>query len=437
MIKSSGPARSHSALGSETARLGKYFRRNPLGKYLSPGQQDKAISGKEHNFMKKRKSNDASTSSMGALLAKSSSPIKNYRRGQVIEGIVVSLTHDQVLVDVGAKSEGIIRGSDLIDSDASYKNLKEGDTIIATVVQAEDRYGYLVLSLKKAEKERKWRDFERMFKDGSLLPVMVLEYSKGGLLVDAVGQRGFIPISHLDRAHFADFSRSMAEGSPSELKANLGGLKGAVIKVKVIEVDRNLNRLVLSEREALSQTSSKPEVSLDAISKFALGEMYEGAVSGIVPFGLFVDIKKDGVSLDGLVHISEISWEKVYHPGNLYKVGDKVKVIVIEVSKEERRVQLSIKALLPNPWKEFAQKYPVGTKVKGTVSKIVPFGAFVTVEVGDSKNPAKLDGLIHISETTGPLKEGDQITAMVTICDPENQKLGLSVRQIEDVKIYK
>jgi len=256
-------------------------------------------------------------------------------------------------------------------------------------------------------------------------------------LVDAVGQRGFIPISHLDRAHFADFSRSMAEGSPSELKANLGGLKGAVIKVKVIEVDRNLNRLVLSEREALSQTSSKPEVSLDAISKFALGEMYEGAVSGIVPFGLFVDIKKDGVSLDGLVHISEISWEKVYHPGNLYKVGDKVKVIVIEVSKEERRVQLSIKALLPNPWKEFAQKYPVGTKVKGTVSKIVPFGAFVTVEVGDSKNPAKLDGLIHISETTGPLKEGDQITAMVTICDPENQKLGLSVRQIEDVKIYK
>jgi len=376
---------------------------------------------------------------MEELLTKHPLSVKSFRKGQIIEGTVVSVLHDQVLVDVGAKSEGIIRGTELADTDFSYKNLKEGDTILVSVVQSEDRYGYLVLSLKRAEKERKWRDFERMFQDGSYIEVQVLEYSKGGLLVDALGQRGFIPISHLDKSHFTDFSRAMAEGSPAEQKASLGGLKGAKIKVKVIEVDRNLNRLVMSEREALASAGSynKKDLTDKQLTSFVVGDVLEGAVSGIVPFGLFVDIKKGDVSLDGLVHISEISWEKVYHPGNIYKVGDKVKVKVIEVNKQEKRVQLSIKTLIPNPWEELSSKYPVGSKVKGVVSKIVPFGAFVTIEVGDPKHPAKLDGLIHISETTGPLTEGEEITTMVTICDPQNQKLGLSVRQIEDVKMYK
>ncbi|MBU1105020.1 S1 RNA-binding domain-containing protein [Candidatus Parcubacteria bacterium] len=381
----------------------------------------------------------SSASLMEELLTKHPLSVKSFRKGQIIEGTVVSVLHDQVLVDVGAKSEGIIRGTELADTDFSYKNLKEGDTILVSVVQSEDRYGYLVLSLKRAEKERKWRDFERMFQDGSYIEVQVLEYSKGGLLVDALGQRGFIPISHLDKSHFTDFSRAMAEGSPAEQKASLGGLKGAKIKVKVIEVDRNLNRLVMSEREALASAGSynKKDLTDKQLTSFVVGDVLEGAVSGIVPFGLFVDIKKGDVSLDGLVHISEISWEKVYHPGNIYKVGDKVKVKVIEVNKQEKRVQLSIKTLIPNPWEELSSKYPVGSKVKGVVSKIVPFGAFVTIEVGDPKHPAKLDGLIHISETTGPLTEGEEITTMVTICDPQNQKLGLSVRQIEDVKMYK
>jgi len=386
---------------------------------------------------KSKKSSFSASSQMEVLLKKSNKDIKSFKRGQVIEGKVISIDHSQVLVDVGAKSEGIIRGSDLVDSDSSYKNLREGDSVIVTVIQSEDRFGYLVLSLKKAEKERKWRDFERMFKDGSLLTVTVLEYSKGGLLVDALGQRGFIPISHLDKAHFSDFSKSMAEGSPSEIKANLGGLKGAILKVKVIEVDRGMNRLVLSERDAGSVMQAKAEVSEDQLTKFKVGDIFEGIVSGIVPFGIFVDIKAEGVSLDGLVHISEISWEKVYHPGNLYKIGDKVKVKVIEVSLQDKRVQLSIKALLPNPWTVLAEKYPIGSKVSGVVSKIVPFGAFVTIEIGDQENPAKLDGLIHISEATGPMQEGDKVVAMVTICDPQNQKLGLSIRQIEDVKIYK
>jgi len=380
-----------------------------------------------------------SPSPMEELLAKHPLSVKTFRKGQIIEGTVVSVNHDQVLVDVGAKSEGIIRGTELADSDFSYKNLKEGDNILVSVVQSEDKYGYLVLSLKRAEKERKWRDFERMFKDGSYIEVQVLEYSKGGLLVDALGQRGFIPISHLDKSHFSDFSHAMAEGSPAEQKANLGGLKGAKIKVKVIEVDRNLNRLVMSEREALASAGNynKKDLTDTQLTTFVVGDIFDGTVSGIVPFGLFVDIKKDEVSLDGLVHISEISWEKVYHPGNIYKVGDKVKVKVIEINKQEKRVQLSIKTLIANPWDELSNKYPVGSKVKGIVSKIVPFGAFVTIEVGDPKHPAKLDGLIHISETTGPLVEGDEVTTMVTICDPQNQKLGLSIRQIEDVKMYK
>ncbi|OGC50742.1 hypothetical protein A2716_01750 [candidate division WWE3 bacterium RIFCSPHIGHO2_01_FULL_40_23] len=355
---------------------------------------------------------------MQKLLDKHKVEIKSFKPGDIIEGMVVSVSYKEVLVDVGAKSEGIISGFDLDDTDKSYKYLKEGDPIVATVVQAENDQGYLVLSLKKAEREKKWKDMEDAFKTGAVFNVKVIEYNKGGLLVDCFGLRGFIPLSHLDKGHFAKDEGRFASGSETELKERLSVLSGKELKVKVIEVDPEKNRLVLSEKDARPDTDQEEiRKKLDAVKE---GDVLEGVVTGVMPFGAFVDV--DG--LDGLVHISEIAWEKVSHPGKYFSVGDKIKVLVLGVEKDTGKLALSVKRLTPNPWDKVEERYPIGTKVTGFVSKIVPFGAFVNLEKG-------LDGLIHVSEASGPLKEGEEVTAVVTMVDGASQKLALSTRQLE------
>jgi len=355
-------------------------------------------------------------SAMEKLLAEHGMDVKQFRPGDLVDGVVVSVSHGEVLLDVGAKSEGIVTGEELSDT---YKNLKPGDTVLAVVVQAENEQGYIVLSLQRGEKERKWRDIEDAFKDESVLEVTVLEYNKGGLLVDCMGLRGFVPLSHLDRVHFANDVQKFAGGSEAELKESLSVLAGKVLKAKVIEFDKAKNRLVLSEKDAVSYYSD--EVREEKLERVQEGDVLDGIVTGIMPFGIFVDM--DG--LEGLVHISEIAWEKVNHPGDYHKVGEQVRVKVLGVDPGSKKLALSIKQLTPNPWTSVEEKYPVGTKVSGKVNKIVPFGAFVTLEKG-------LDGLVHVSETSGPLEEGQKVDAVVTLVDGENQKLALSIRQLED-----
>jgi small subunit ribosomal protein S1 len=333
-------------------------------------------------------------SAMSKFISDKDLQMKELRVGDMIEGVVVSASHREVLVDVGAKSEGIITGSELADADKSFKSLKPGDAISAKVVQAENAQGYIVLSLKKAEKDRKWKDAEEAFESGSILDAVVIEYNKGGLLCDCLSLRGFIPLSHLDRVHFANDVAKFAAGSETELKESLKVLSGKTLRVKVIELDKEKR-----------------------LSEIAIGSTVEGIVTGIMPFGVFVDL--DGV--EGLVHISEIAWEKVNHPSNYFKVGQKIQVMVLGVDEQSNKLALSVKRLTPNPWVTVAEKYPVGTTIKGKVSKIVPFGAFVTIEKG-------LDGLIHVSEAESPLKEGDEVEAVVIQVDGENQKLALSTR---------
>lgn len=357
-------------------------------------------------------------SAMKALLDKKGVDIKQFKPGDIIEGVVVSVNPDSILLDVGAKSEGIVLGDELGDSEGTYKNLKPGDTLLVSVVQAENDQGYIVLSIKRAEKERKWREVEDAYKNGSVMEVVVLEYNKGGLLVDCIGLRGFIPLSHMDRVHFAEDVAKYAAGSDAELKETLGVLAGKKLKVKIIELDREKNRLVVSEKEALSSYSD--EVRVEKLAKVKVGEEMEGVVTGIMPFGVFVDL--DGI--EGLVHISEIAWEKVSHPGNYYNVGSPIKVKVLGIDEETKKLALSVKRLIPNPWETAEEKYPVGTKITGVVSKVVPFGAFVNLEKG-------LDGLIHVSEAEGPLEEGQKVTAVVTNVDAANQKLALSTRRLE------
>ena len=355
---------------------------------------------------------------MTELLKEHGVDIKQFKQNDVVEGVVVSASTKEILLDIGAKSEGIISGVELGEDTEYYKNLKPGDTVLATVVQAENEQGYVVLSLKRAEKDRRWTDIENALKNSSTLEAIVLEYNKGGLLVDCLGLRGFVPLSHLDRGHFANDLARFAAGSEAELKTSLTVLHGTTLKVKVIEADRSKNRLVLSEKDAVSSLTEKDKKT--KLSKIKIGDDMDGIVTGVMPFGIFVDL--DGV--EGLVHISEIAWEKVSHPGNYYKVGAPITVKVIGSEDETGKLALSVKQLTANPWERVEEKYPVGTKIKGKVTKVVPFGAFVNLERG-------LDGLVHVSETVGPLEEGDKVEAMVTQVSKENQKLALSIRQAQ------
>lgn len=343
--------------------------------------------------------------------------IKQFTQGEIIEGIVVSASPKEILLDVGAKSEGIV-ASDEIGGDEYIQNLQPGDKVLAYVMQAENDQGYIVLSLKRAQKERSWRDAEVAFKDDAILEVTVLEYNKGGLLVDCLGLRGFVPLSHLDRVHFTEEVSKFAAGSEAELKESLSVLSGKNLKVKVIEIDQEKNRLVLSEKDATSEYSE--EIREEKYDEAKVDEILNGVVTGVMPFGLFVDM--DG--LEGLVHISEIAWEKVSHPGNYYQVGSPIEVKVIGKDDDSKKLALSVKQLMDNPWETAAEKYPEGSTVRGTVSKIVPFGAFVNLEKG-------LDGLVHVSEATKSLEEGEEVEAVVTNVEPENQKLALSMRQLE------
>ncbi|RJR27152.1 S1 RNA-binding domain-containing protein [candidate division WWE3 bacterium] len=357
------------------------------------------------------------SSIMSKLLEDHGLALKEYRPGELIEGIVVSSTHGGVLVDVGAKSEGIISTMELADEDSAYKSLRPGDTVVAKVIQAENDQGYIVLSVKRAERERKWKDAEEAYDSGEVIEAEIIEYNKGGLLCDCLGLRGFIPLSHLDRVHFSNDVAKFAAGSEAELKESLKVLSGKKLKVKVIELDPEKNRFVLSEKDAL-QTYSEG-ARQERLSDIKIGDTLEGIVTGIMPFGVFVDL--DGV--EGLVHISEIAWEKVNQPADYFSVGQTIKVKVLGIDESSKKLALSVKRLTENPWETVEDKYPVGAKVKGLISKIVPFGAFVTLEKG-------LDGLIHISEAEGPLSEGQEVEAVVTQVDGENQKLALSIKQL-------
>lgn len=358
-------------------------------------------------------------SKMESYLKDTDLELKDYHSGELVEGIVVSVSHGEVLLDVGAKSEGIISGSELVDTDNSHKNLKPGDKILAMVLQAENDQGYITLSLKRAERDRKWKTAEEAFDSAAKLEANVIEYNKGGLLVDCIGLRGFVPLSHLDRVHFTEDVGKYASGSDAELKEVLSVLAGKTLQVKVIEVDREKNRLVLSEKDAM--TAYSPEARQERLEKITVGDSLDGVVTGIMNFGIFVDLE----GIEGLVHISEIAWEKVNHPGDYYQVGGPITVKVLGIDTDSKKLALSVKQLTDNPWETVEEKYPVGTKVSGKVSKIVPFGAFVNLAKG-------LDGLIHVSETDGPLEEGQEVNAVVTQVDGSNQKLALSVRQANE-----
>ena len=348
-----------------------------------------------------------------------SSPIKiaQFKQGDLVEGLVVDVSSSQILVDIGAKSEGVVLKDEFTESQELEKSLKIGDRITCLVLQSDDKQGYAQLSLKRAEKEKAWKDLENAYNDKSVVEAVVIEYNKGGLLADVNGARGFIPLSHLSRNHFTDEITDYSGGSEEELKKALKVLSGKKLLVKVIELDKSKNRLVLSEKDA-SQTYT-PEERKQKLESVKIGDTMEGIVTGIMQFGIFVDL--DG--LEGLVHISEIAWEKVSAPGDYFTVGSKIKVLVLGVDETTKKLALSVKRLIKNPWEGVEERYKVGQVITGKVSKTVPFGAFVTLEQG-------LEGLIHVSEMVEKLSVGSEVEAVITNIEGANQKLALSIKQL-------
>ena len=360
-------------------------------------------------------------SSMAKIMGNSPT-LKKFMVGDVVEGSIVAIRENEILLDIGAKSEGVITREEFGEFKASLADLKPGDTLVAQVIQSESEQGYTVLSLKRAERERKWRDIEKMYSQGIDGEAQVIEYNKGGLLVEFMGMRGFVPLSHLDRVHFTNDVAKFAHGSEAEIRESLKVLSGKLLKIRVIEYDKEKNRLILSEKKALEHYSE--EARTKRLGEVKEGDTVEGVVTGVMAFGVFVDL--DGI--EGLVHISEIAWEKVSNPSVYYTVGSKVTVKVMGVDKGSKRLALSIKRLTTNPWEGINNRFKVGQKVKGVVSKIVPFGAFINVEKG-------LDGLLHISQATGPLQVGQEVEARIIGIEPENQKLSLSLKEEQPAQV--
>lgn len=347
---------------------------------------------------------------MAELLEKSDHSIVVPKRGETVTGKITAKTKKMLLLDIGAKTEGLVTDKEFEVAKEYIDELEVGQEIEATVQTEENAQGQVLLSLKKAANDARWEYFEEAYEKQSVLEAKGLEVNKGGMVVLVNGTRGFVPSSQFGK----------------ELVGSYGTLRGDGFKVRVIEVDREKNRLIFSERHVSEeQEIAQKEQALDEVN---IGEIYEGVVSGVMHFGLFVTVEvpipdsETPGHVEGLVHISEISWEKVSHPKEYHQVGDRLKVRVLGVDEKTGKLNLSIKQLTNDPWEDIDKRYESGTTLSGTVSRIESFGVFVNVEAG-------IDGLIHSSklEPHHELKKGDEITVHVESVDPEQRRMSLSL----------
>ena len=334
--------------------------------------------------------------------------VTDFDEGDLVTGTVVKIERDEVLLDIGYKSEGVIPSRELsIRKDVNPADVVAmNDEIEALVLQKEDKEGRLVLSKKRAEYERAWNAVEEKFNSGETVEGEVIEVVKGGLILD-IGLRGFLPASLVDLRRVKDLNAYM----------------GTRIEARVIEMDRNRNNVVLSRRVVLEE-ARKAERS-EILSKLKPGMRLRGTVSSIVDFGAFVDLG----GIDGLIHISELSWNHVNHPSEVVKVGQEVEVQVLDVDLNRERISLGLKQTTEDPWRTLVKKYPVGAIVEGTVTKLVTFGVFV--DLGDG-----VEGLVHISEMAKQHVDqpsqvcsvGDKVQVKVMEIDLDRRRISLSMK---------
>ncbi|MFC8450966.1 30S ribosomal protein S1 [Kitasatospora sp. NPDC057223] len=347
-----------------------------------------------------------------AFLAAIDETIKYFNDGDIVEGIIVKVDRDEVLLDIGYKTEGVIPSRELsIKHDVDpHEVVKVGDEIEALVLQKEDKEGRLILSKKRAQYERAWGTIEKIKEEDGIVTGTVIEVVKGGLILD-IGLRGFLPASLVEMRRVRDLQPYV----------------GKELEAKIIELDKNRNNVVLSRRAWLEQTQS--EVRQTFLTTLQKGQVRSGVVSSIVNFGAFVDLG----GVDGLVHVSELSWKHIDHPSEVVEVGQEVTVEVLDVDMDRERVSLSLKATQEDPWQQFARTHQIGQVVPGKVTKLVPFGAFVRVDEG-------IEGLVHISELAERHVEipeqvvqvGDEIFVKVIDIDLERRRISLSLKQANE-----
>ncbi len=346
------------------------------------------------------------------LIAAVDETIKYFNDGDIVEGIVVKVDRDEVLLDIGYKTEGVIPSKELsIKHDIDPDDVvKVGDKVEALVTQKEDKEGRLLLSKKRAQYERAWTEIEAIKEADGIVTGTVIEVVKGGLILD-IGLRGFLPASLVEMRRVRDLQPYI----------------GDQIEAKIIELDKNRNNVVLSRRAFLEQTQS--EVRSHFLNTLQKGQVREGVISSIVNFGAFVDLG----GVDGLVHVSELSWKHIDHPSEVVEVGTPVTVEVLDVDFDRERVSLSLKATQEDPWQTFARTHAIGQVVPGKVTKLVPFGAFVRVEDG-------IEGLVHISELAQRhielpeqvAKVGGEVFVKVIDIDLERRRISLSLKQANE-----
>lgn len=346
---------------------------------------------------------------------------KQVKYGDIVSGIVVRVAPHEILVDIGTKSEASVATKEVDElSREGREKIHIGDEILAFVLRPEDYENGTILSLARAQEERDWRDAQAALEGGTILEAQVAGFNKGGLIARVGKVRGFVPASQLEMA-----ARSRGERELSE--QDLASFVGKKLKLKIIEIDRARSRLILSERAAMREVRRDQRARL--MEEIQEGDVRTGTVTSIADFGVFVDLG----GVDGLIHVSELSWTKIGHPGDAVKVGDPVQVKVLGIDREKNRIGLSLKRLQPEPWTTIEERYHIGQLVSATITKLASFGAFARVDEG-------IEGLIHVSELSDRrinhpkevVKEGDVLQLRVIKIDPERRRLGLSLKRVQD-----
>ena len=366
------------------------------------------------------------THPMALLLEEMGDNLETPQKGEVRSGIVVDKRPHELLIDIGFKSEGIVGGRELDQIRDTIESLQVGDEVPVYVLR-EDRDGNLMLSISRALAEKDWERAEELMASQEIFEANVTAYNRGGVIVRLGQVRGFVPASQLSPG-----SQSMrkAGGEETEADDRWANLMGKELKLKVIDIDRKRNRLILSERQAMREwRRQQKELLLQSLKE---GDAYDGVITSIADFGAFVDLG----GADGLIHLSELSWNRVTQPREVVSVGDKVKVQIINIDRERRRIGLSMRRLMPEPWDLVDQTYEVGQIVKGRITKLVNFGAFARLD------DSGIEGLIHISELSDSrvahpkevVAEGEIHDLRIIRIDTAKRRMGLSLKQAKPVE---
>lgn len=340
------------------------------------------------------------------------------KEGDVIEGIVMTSSKNEVLLDIGGVCVGLIRGPELFDESGVNSDLKVGDAVKATVLELENEKGQIELSFREAGHKIAWDELKELMAEGKIVEATILDANKGGLIVRVGRVSGFLPVSQLTTEHYP----RVEGGNKSKILERLQTYNGQNFKVKVIDVNERDNKMIVSEKAAWEESQ------VEVLSKYKVGDNVEGVVTGVVDFGAFVEFDE---GLEGLVHISELAWQRIDDPRDIVKVGDKVKAQIIGIDKS--KISLSIRRLHNDPWKEAISRYNVGQVVQGKVLKLNPFGGFIELDTD-------IHGLAHISELSWKkisapsevLKVGETYDFKILSIEPDDHRLGLSLKATQE-----